>query len=119
MLTIFKQIFTWWNQQTIGTRLQIFFSGKFVGEDQNGNKYYESKSGRRWVIYNGDVEASKIPNEWYSWMHHMNNKIENVHNLKKYGWQKVHLPNQTGSSNSYHPKKYNNVNKKKYKTWKN
>ena len=38
MLTVFKQIFTWWNQQTFGTRLQIFFSGKLVGEDKNGNK---------------------------------------------------------------------------------
>ena len=118
MLTVFKQIFTWWNQQTFGTRLQIFFSGKLVGEDKNGNKYYESKSGRRWVIYNGEVEASKIPNEWYSWMHYMNNKIENDHNLKKYDWQKEHLSNQTGSENSYHPKKYNNVVKKKYKSWK-
>ena len=27
----------------------------------------------------------------------MNNKIENDHNLKKYDWQKEHLPNQTGS----------------------
>ena len=118
MLTVFKQIFTWWNHQTFGTRLQIFFSGKLVGEDKNGNKYYESKSGRRWVIYNGEVEASKIPNEWYSWMHYMNNKIENDHNLKKYDWQKEHLPNQTGSENSYHPKKYNNAFKKKYKSWK-
>ena len=117
MLTIIKQIFTWWNQQTFGTRIQIFFSGKLVGEDRNGNKYYESKSGRRWVIYASEVEASKIPNEWYSW-HHMNNKIENDHNLKKYDWQKEHLPNQTGSENSYHPKKYNNVIKKKYKSWK-
>ena len=117
MLTIIKQIFTWWNHQTLGTRLQIFFSAKLVGQDKNGNKYYQSKSGRRWVIYNGEVEASKIPNEWYSWMHYMNNKIENNHDLKKYGWQKEHLPNQTGSNNSYHPKKYNNGIKKKYKSW--
>jgi NADH dehydrogenase len=48
----------------------------------------------------------------------MNNKIENDHNLKKYDWQKEHLPNQTGSENSYHPKKHNNVIKKKYKSWK-
>ncbi len=118
MLTVLKQIFTWWNQQTLGTRLQIFFSGKLVGEDKNGNKYYESKSGRRWVIYNGEVEASKIPNEWYSWMHYMKNKIENNQSFKKYVWQKEHLPNQTGSENSYHPKKYKNANKKKYKSWK-
>ena len=118
MLTVFKQIFTWWNQQTFGTRLQIFFSGKLVGEDKNGNKYYESKSGRRWIIYKGEVEASKIPNEWYSWMHYMNNKIENNHNLKKYDWQKEHLPNQTGSINSYHPKKYYNGAKKNIKAGK-
>ena len=36
---------------------------KLVGEDKNGNKYFESRSGRRWVIYSGEVEASKIPNE--------------------------------------------------------
>ena len=118
MLTFFKQIFTWWNQQTLGTRLQIFFSGKLIGEDKNGNKYYESKSGRRWVIYNGEVEASKIPNEWYSWMHYINNQIENNHDLKKYHWQKEHLSNQTGSTNSYHPKKFNREIKKKYKSWK-
>ena len=56
MLTLFKQIFTWWNHQTLGTRLHTFFKGKFVGKDENGNKYYESKNGRRWVIYNGEVD---------------------------------------------------------------
>ena len=101
-----KQIFTWWNQQTFGTRLQILFSGKLVGEDKNGNKYYESKSGRRWVIYNGEVEASKIPNEWYSWIHHLNNKIEHTHELKKFEWQKKNTPNQTGTSNAFHPTRH-------------
>ena len=99
--------------------LQTFFSGKFVGEDKNGNKYYESKSGRRWVIYNGEVEASKIPNEWYSWMHHMNNKIENDHNLKKYDWQKPHRPNLTGTDSAYYPNKNKkDAIEKKYKSWK-
>ena len=84
MLTFFKEIFTWWNGQTLGTRLQTIFFGKLVGEDELGNKYYQNKKGKRWVIYNGEVEASKIPNDWYSWIHHTNNKIENIHNLKKY-----------------------------------
>ena len=118
MLTIFKQIFTWWNQQTLGTRVQTFFYGKYVGKDENGNKYYQSKSGKRWVIYNGEIEATKIPNQWYSWMHYINNKIENSQDLKKYQWQKEHLPNQSGSENSYHPKRNKNVLKKKYKSWK-
>ena len=69
-LKMIKEIFTWWNKQTFGTRLNTILFGKLVGEDNSGNKYYESKSGKRWVIYNGEVEASKIPSEWYSWIHH-------------------------------------------------
>ena len=53
MLTFFKELFTWWNHQTLGTRLTIFFSGKFVGSDDSGNKYYETKKGKRFIIYNG------------------------------------------------------------------
>ena len=117
MLTVLKEIFTWWNRQTLGTRINTFLFGKFVGKDSLGNKYYENKSGKRWVIYNGEVEATKIPNEWYSWIHFTNNKIENLHNLKKYKWQKKHLSNQTGSDESYHPKKNKNAVEKKYKTW--
>ena len=117
MLTIFKEIFTWWNHQTLGTRIYTFLFGKLIGKDQFGNRYYQSKKGKRWVIYNGEVEASKIPNEWYSWMHYTNNKIENVHELKKYDWQKDHLPNQTGTQNSYHPKKNKNATEKKYNSW--
>ena len=69
MLTIFKEIFTWWNHQTLGTRIQTFLYGKYTGKDSSGNKYYQSKSGKRWVIYNGEVEASKIPDEWLSLIH--------------------------------------------------
>ena len=76
------------------------------------------KSGNRWVIYKDEIDASKIPNEWFSWIHFTKNKIENVHEFQKYDWQKPHQPNQTGTENSYHPKKYNNAVKKKYKSWK-
>ena len=100
MLTIFKEIFTWWNQQTFGTRIQTLFSGKLSGEDHLGNKYYENKSGKRWVIYNGEVDASKVPEEWYSWLHFIKNRIEKTANLEKYEWQKSHLPNQTGTDKS-------------------
>ena len=118
MLTFFKQIFVWWNQTTIGTRIKTIFFGKFVGKDSFGNKYYQNKSGKRWVIYKDEIDASKIPNEWYSWIHFTKNKIENIHDLDKYEWQKPHLPNQTGTENSYHPNKNNEQSNKKYKSWK-
>ena len=47
MLTLVKKIFTWWNQDTIGTRMKTILYGKFVGQDTFGNKYYENKKGKR------------------------------------------------------------------------
>ena len=119
MLTLFKNIFIWWNRETLGTKLKTIFSGKFAGKDSFGNKYYQSKSGKRWVIYNNEIDASKIPMEWYSWMHFTKNKIENKHDLKKFKWQKPHQFNQTGTENAYHPNKNNEQIKKKYTSWKN
>ena len=118
MLTLIKKIFTWWNQDTFGTRLYTIFFGKFVGKDDFGNRYYQSKKGKRWVIYSKEVDASKIPVEWYSWIHFTSNKIENTHNLSKYDWQKPHKPNLTGTDSAYYPNKNKNAIEKKYKSWK-
>ena len=46
------------------------------------------------------IDASKIPVEWYSWMHFTPNKIEKMHDLKKYDWQKPHQSNLTGTEPS-------------------
>ena len=119
MLTIFRKIFTWWNRDTFGTSLYTIFFGKFVGKDSLGNKYYENKKGKRWVIYADEIDASKIPIEWYSWIHFTPNKIEKNHDLKKYSWQKPHKPNLTGTKDSYYPNKNKDVAKKKYKSWNN
>ncbi len=118
MLTVFKEIFIWWNRQTLGTRIETILFGKLVGEDDFGNKYYESKNGKRWVIYKDEIDASKIPNEWYSWIHFTKNKIENTHELNKFDWQKPHKSNQTGTEGAYHPNKNKNATKKKYSSWK-
>ena len=119
MLTILRKIFTWWNRDTLGTRIKTILTGKFVGKDHLGNKYYQSKEGKRWVIYSEEIDASKIPVEWFSWMHFTPNKIEKNHDLKKYSWQKPHQPNLTGTEKSFYPNKDKNVTEKKYKSWKN
>ena len=113
-----KIIFTWWNKQTFGTFLKTLFFGKYVGADENGNKYYRSKKNERWVVYAGNIEATKINSEWYLWMHHTIDKIPNLKE-NKYFWQKKHLENQTGTNNSFKPVKIRkNEIKKKYETWK-
>ena len=118
-MNLLKQIFTWWNRQTIGTMILTFFSGKLKGIDEFGNKYYESKSGRRWVIYEKAVEASNIPPNWYNWIHFTNNRLPVV-SRKKYFWEKKHVPKLTGTNEAYRQKKIieNKTIKKKYETWK-
>ena len=91
MLTFLKKIFTWWNRDTFGTRIKTILFGKLIGSDEYGNKYYQNKKGKRWVIYANEIDASKIPVEWYSWIHFMPNKIENIHKLEKATFKKQQL----------------------------
>ena len=37
------RLLTWWNGQTIGTQLFTWRYGILVGEDTEGNKFYENK----------------------------------------------------------------------------
>ncbi len=115
-----KQIFTWWNSQTVGTFIYTIFFGKLVGKDESGNKYYESRKGKRWVIYEGEIDASKINSDWYSWIHNISNNIPTEQGQKKFSWQKPHKDNKTGTKDSFKPNKISKDNKKfkKYETWK-
>tara|TARA_B100001250_G_C19351583_1_gene593655 strand:+ start:130 stop:507 length:378 start_codon:yes stop_codon:yes gene_type:complete len=105
-MRLLKQIFTWWNSQTIGTRIFTWSRGIVVGQDSSGNKFYEDTSKkRRWVIFNNDIDASSISAEWHGWLHHTFTDTPNSKpNIKK-TWEKPHLINLTGSSEAYHPKK--------------
>jgi NADH:ubiquinone oxidoreductase subunit len=113
-----KILFTWWNRQTFGTFLKTLFSGKYVGQDDFGNKYYKNNRDDRWVIYSKNIEATSITSDWYMWMHHTVDKVPNKIE-KRYIWQKNHQENKTGSKESYKPIKIKRNNKlKKYETWK-
>ena len=73
---ILSKIFTWWDGATIGTALFSAMKGDKVGTDAQGNAYYRSKHedtdglDKRWVIYNGANDASRVPPEWHGWLHH-------------------------------------------------
>ena len=114
-----KVIFTWWNRQTFGTFLKTLFTGKLVGKDQFGNKYYKNKKGDRWVIYSNDIEATKITSEWYLWIHHTVDKIPNEKEINKFKWQKEHSSNKTGTKDRHEPIKIKkDDNQKRYESWK-
>ena len=123
-MSIMNEVFVWWDGQTLGTRMQTMLSGKKVGSDDIGNTYYLSKKNtKRWVVYKGSNDASKIPSEWHSWLHYSTDEIPVFNYSKKYIWQKKHKKNMTGTSESYHPigslrnKKSNNIIKS-FESWK-
>lgn len=95
---------TWWNGQTLNTQLFTWRNGVKVGEDAEGNVFYQSKNGeRRWVIFNGEAEASRISPEWHGWLHHTWESPPNKAPLKHKSWEKPHLENLTGTPLAYAP----------------
>ena len=92
---------------TIGTLLYTFAKGSFVGTDESGNRYYverrepKGRRRRRWVIYGGEPEASKVPAEWHAWLHYTSDKP--LTGVARAPWQQRHQPNQTGTSDAYLP----------------
>lgn len=102
-MSLLKQIFTWWNGTTIGTRFYTWRHGKFVGTDESGNRYFEGQGGRRWVQYNGYAEPSGIPPGWHGWIHHKVDSPPSKENYVPGEWQKPHQPNMTGTPGAYRP----------------
>ncbi len=95
---------TWWNSQTLNTQFWTWLKGVKVGEDAEGNVYYQSKDGkRRWVIYKGEAEASRVSPEWHGWLHHTWEEPPTKAPLPHKPWEKPHAPNLTGTPAAYHP----------------
>lgn len=108
-MAFWRQFFTWWNGQTLGTRFFTWRKGEFVGADEFGNKYYRAPSAlpasiaeRRWVIYSNYAEASAIPPGWHAWMHHRA-KDPPTGSYRARQWEKPHQQNPTGTANAYRP----------------
>ena len=99
-----KRIFTWWEGQTYATQFWTSRKGQRVGQDQHGNVYYRTRDGRRrWVIYNGEAEASRVPPEWFGWLHRNYDEAPSERPPQRRPWEKPHLPNLTGTALAYAP----------------
>jgi len=105
-MSLLSNIFTWWLGPTFGTRLFTRRFGREVGRDDQGNIYYSAKAGaadRRWVIYNGVPEASRIPPEWHIWLHKTVATTPAEAPLKPRVWEKPWQPNLTGTPAAHAP----------------
>jgi NADH:ubiquinone oxidoreductase subunit len=95
---------TWWNGGTLNTRLYTARKGVKVGEDEQGNVYYRSVDGKkRWVMYNGEIEASRVSPDWHGWLHHTFKEAPTDRPFTHKEWEKPHQENLTGSALAYAP----------------
>ena len=101
---------------SLSTRLLTWLTGEYVGTDSLGNRYYREKGRRalrrgggrasrekRWVMYKGEPEASKVPPEWHAWLHHTVDEVPHPESRPRYSWEKPHQPNMTGTPQAYRP----------------
>jgi NADH:ubiquinone oxidoreductase subunit len=105
----FSKIFTWWDGATIGTSLFSAMHGEKVGTDAQGNAYFRAKKKlpdgreRRWVIYNGANDASRVPPEWHGWLHGAFDGLPESNLPPARIWEADYTPNATGSAAAYRP----------------
>ena len=116
------RLVTWWNGQTLNTQFHTWRYGVKVGEDEQGNIFYHSRDGkRRWVIYNGEAEASRVSPQWHGWLHYTWDEPPTETPLRRKDWEKPHLENLTGTPLAYAPpgsiRRESPVEKTDYEAW--
>jgi len=111
---------------SVQIHLLTWWRGRLVGQDSYGNRYFEDRKAkpntraRRWVIYRGMAEASKVPAEWHGWLHYSSDIPPSL-DAKAHSWQKPHQPNLTGTKDAYKPDGFAKTGKykapKDYEPW--
>lgn len=103
-MSFLNRMVTWWNTQTLGTQIFTARRGIRVGDDAQGNIYYQTADAkRRWVIYNGEMEASRVSPDWHGWLHFTWDQPPTKAPLVHKAWEKPHQENLTGSAAAYAP----------------
>lgn len=101
---ILKRAVIWWDGQTLGTQIFTRRHGVKVGEDAQGNLFYRDRDDtRRWVIYNGEAEASRVSPDWHGWLHRTWDEPPTERPVVHKPWEKPHQENLTGTPLAYAP----------------
>ncbi len=104
-MSFIKMLFIWWRGATLGTMWTTWRTGRPVGTDEFGNRYFQDESGRRrWVLYDGTVEASRVPPDWHGWLHHTFKEPPPAKPVPARVWERGHVPNLSGTPGAYRPR---------------
>lgn len=85
----------------------VRLSAKKIAKDEYGNSYYLGRRkdylgrNKRYVIYNGLNESSKVPPMWHAWLHYMIDDIPTTE--EDFKWQQDPRPNLSGTKYAYNP----------------
>ncbi len=122
LLNTLLQAVTWWNGATLNTKLYTARKGVKVGEDNEGNVFYRNADdSKRWVIFNGEAEASRVDPDWHGWLHRTWDEPPTDKPLPHKSWEKPHQENLTGTALAYTPagslRRPDPVERRDYEAW--
>ena len=102
---VLAKIFTWWNGATIGTGLFTRLHGEEVGRDDAGNVYFKHQKdpARRWVIYDGANDGSRVPPAWQAWLRGTIAELPDKALPPVRSFQTKPEPNLTGTMAAFRP----------------
>jgi NADH:ubiquinone oxidoreductase subunit len=97
--------FTWWNGASWGTSIITRRYGREVGRDEFGNLYFQHKDNpaRRWVIYAGANDGSRVPPGWQSWLRGTIDDMPDKALPPRRKFEQAPVANLTGSDLAWRP----------------
>ncbi len=102
---LFANAFTWWNGASWSTSLFSRRYGQEAGRDEAGNVYFRHAKdpARRWVIYSGANDSSRVPPGWNAWLRGTIDDIPEKSLPPRRPFEQPPVANLTGSDGAWRP----------------
>ncbi len=102
---MFANAFTWWNGASWSTSLFSRRHGAEAGRDDEGNVYFAHRKdpARRWVIYAGANDSSRVPPGWNAWLRGTIDDVPDKALPPRRTFERPPEANLTGSDQAWRP----------------
>ena len=102
---LFANAFTWWNGASWGTSLFSRRNGEEAGRDEAGNIYFRHREdpARRWVMYAGANDSSRVPPGWNAWLRGTIDGVPDKALPPRRPFEQPPAANLTGSDQAWRP----------------
>ena len=102
---MFANAFTWWNGASWGTSFFSRRHGEEVGRDEAGNIYFRHRDepARRWVMYDGNNDSSRVPPGWNAWLRGTIDAVPDKSLPPRRAFEQDPQANLTGTTSAYRP----------------